>query len=198
MTYQRLFKDTKISDEWLNSFRTENYTEIGDDRMRCKNCHGFYWRLWADMAQCLSCQNYSIIEVGSPEGYNQLEFNFVDRRNNNLVAVAWVREQLLSKNGVEINRRITDPVSGRSEFIILKDRIRCRITGTETLISPEITGYWIIHTVPKLEGKTISNEEALKIVRESKSNNNREAKENDSSGDRAVIPSKIVRGEQAR
>lgn len=174
MTYKRIFETHTFPPGELAMYREENFKYLEDDRMRCQHCQGFYWRLWFDQAQCLSCQHYSMLEVGVEDptwmvsGTKQLEFGFVQPVLHNLLAVQWVREQLTGKELIDINRRIKDPLSDRTEFIIFKDRIRCRVTGTETQIKPEITAFWILKSIPKVEGKTLTGQQALDIVRQSK------------------------------
>lgn len=195
MTYKRIFEEQQFSIDELNEIRAANKQPMTDDRLRCQHCSGFYWRLWADQVQCLACQAYTIIEVGEVLEA-QLEFDFVKHNGlqypHNLTAVQWVREQLTTSQGkVEIKRKIKDPVSGRTEFIIFKDRLKCRITGTEILIKPEISYYWIVKNIPQVKEKIITNLEALEIVKRSKREEmhvrERQQKEN-SSRDREVFP----------
>lgn len=149
----------------LDELRKQNYIPLTEDRFRCAHCQGFYWRLWVDMAQCLGCQNYSIIEVDCDK---HLEIGIGQIRANNLLQVGWILEQVRDKYQVDITKRVKDPISDRTEFIIFKDRLRCRVTGTETLISPNISGSWILNNSPKIESKVLTEEEALKLVKNSK------------------------------
>ena len=156
MTYHRV---VDIEPSILEKYRLENYKEMTDDRLRCQHCQGFYWRLWYDQAQCQACQNYTIIEV---KPIKEITIGLgVFKNFNNLLQVDWIREQL----GSDLTNRVEDPLSNRTEFIIFKDKLRCRVTGTETAISPEISGYWILGRIPKVEGKSLTEEEALEIVR---------------------------------
>jgi hypothetical protein len=161
--YHRLSNITRN----LQELRDNNYKEMTGDRMRCQHCQGFYWRLWHDQAQCLACQDYSAIEVGKFENSNQLILP-IDLMPNSLLRVDWIREQLLGKNGIDDNKRVLNPVSGRSEFIIYADRLKCRVTGIEILIQPEITGYWIMQHWTAISNRVVTDEEALNIVKQSK------------------------------
>lgn len=167
MTYYR----EEVEPDQLDRFKLENYKEMTDDRLRCQHCQGFYWRLWFDQAQCLACQNYTVVEV---KPVKEIKIGLgVFTNFSNLLQVDWIREQLNGgpKDSIEdhntafMHRRVKDPLSDRTEFIIFKDKLRCRVTGTETAISPEISGYWILGKVPKVEGKSLTEEEALEIVR---------------------------------
>lgn len=194
MTYKRIFEEQQFSLDELIELRDNNKQPMTEDRLRCQHCSGFYWRLWADQAQCLACQAYTIIEVGELIDA-QLEFDFIKHNGlqhpHNLTAVQWVQEQLTTNQGkVELKRKIKDPVSGRTEFVIFRDRLKCRITGTEVLIKPEISFYWIVKGIPQVKEKIITNLEALEIVkrskREEKHVRDREQKE-DSRRDRQVL-----------
>lgn len=172
MTYKRIFDEQQFTSKELINMRLLNKQKMNDDRLRCQHCSGFYWRLWADQCQCLACQSYTVLEVGGVTE-NQLEFDFIKHNGLqhpfNLTAVSWIKEQLTTKNGtLELRRRIKDPVSGRTEFIIFKDRLKCRVTSTEILIKPQISYYWIIKEITQVKEKVITNLEALEIVKRSK------------------------------
>jgi hypothetical protein len=154
----------------MTEIRNENYHRMGDDRLRCQHCQGFYWRLWHDQAQCLACQYYTMIELGDNENPQQLMLSLApyDVIPPTLLQVGWIREQLLEKEGVDCNKRVTDPVSGRTEFIIFHDRLRCRVSAMETLIWPHIQGYWLLGHRPTVYKKLITEAEALDIVRKNK------------------------------
>lgn len=178
MTYQRLHHEV-LDPAILREFRTANYKLMDEDRIRCQHCYGFYWRLWFDQAQCLACQNYTAIEVTVAK---EIKVGLgVFTNFNNLLQVDWIREQLgtgaLEPDGAFMFNRVKDPLSDRTEFIIFKDRLRCRVTSVETMIKPEIIGYWLIGKEVKVEGKILSEEEALELVRR------RNTKESNSSGD---------------
>lgn len=167
MTYHRI---VDVEQQTLERFKLENYREMTEDRLRCQHCQGFYWRLWFDQAQCQACQNYTMIEV---RPIKEVSIGLGTFKNlNNLLQVDWIREQL----GNDLAKRVEDPLSNRTEFIIFKDKLRCRVTGTETAISPQIHGYWIVGRIPKVEGKSLTEKEALEIVRRNS------GKENDSGG----------------
>jgi len=155
MTYQR----AEIEIEKLDKFRLDNFKLMTDDRLRCQHCQGFYWRLWYDQAQCLACQNYTVIDVAPVKEVTIGIGTF--KSMPNLLQVDWIREQLREN----YLGRVKDPLSDRTEFIVFRDKLRCRVTGTETAISPEITGYFILGRVPKIENKSLTEEEALEIVR---------------------------------
>ena len=173
MTYYR----EEVDPDSLVAYRLENYKEMSDDRLRCQHCQGFYWRLWYDQAQCLACQNYTRIEI---KPVKEIVMGLGTFKNlDNLLQVDWIREQL----GLDlVINRVRDPLSDRTEFIVFKDKLRCRVTGTETAISPEISGYWILGRVPKVEAKSLTEEEALEIVRRNAD------KESNSSRDSQIVP----------
>ena len=166
MTYHRIFETHSYAPKELSKFKEENDTPVTEDRIRCQHCHGFYWRLWFDVAQCLACQHYAVLQVGKPVNKDQLTFNFVELQDN-LLRVVWIRAQLTSKETGEYTKeRVKDPLTGRTEFIIFADRLRCRVTGNETLITPQITAFWLLDSIPKVKGKVLTAQEALQIVKQ--------------------------------
>lgn len=167
MTYHRLFETHHFSQEELKELREANYLAATEDRLRCQHCQGFYWRLWWDMAQCLGCQHYTMIEVGQKADEKQLEFGFAyNPYENTLLAVEWIAQQLNGKDGNTPREKIKDPLSDRTEFLIFPDRLKCRVTSTETLIQPKISGYWILKEKPKVDNPSlITADKALQLVR---------------------------------
>lgn len=171
MTYSRLFEKQKFSQDKLQTFRESNLQTMTDDKLRCQSCQGFYWRVWIDQAQCVSCQQYTMIEIGDRSASGQLEFDFVrqdavDAYDGTLLNVPWVREQLRSAEGFDVRRRIKDPLSGRSEFVVYRDRFRCRVTGYEIAVVPNIQKYWLLKALPrKKPNRFITTEEALNLVK---------------------------------
>lgn len=156
----------------IPQLRVENYREMTVDRLRCQYCQGFYWRVWFDMVQCVGCRSYTMLEVGEDVNPDQLEFDFVENHSSNtLLSVAWIREQIFdpANEHLAIDTRVKDPLSGRSEFIVFSDRLRCRVTGTETELNPKIRAHWLMDRLPQHKNKVLGAKEALAIVKERKS-----------------------------
>lgn len=167
MTTRRIVIDEKL----FEKYREVNVRKMTNDRLRCQYCQGFYWRVWIDQIQCIGCQYYTMIEVGEEPMKKQLEFPFMfmtqePLANDTLLTVKWIRAQLRGPNGIEVHRRIKDPISGRSEFVVFKDRLRCRVTGSEVQLVPRIKRYWIVKSLPSAwEQRMITAEEAFELVK---------------------------------
>lgn len=138
-------------------YKTENWRVFpGDDRLRCQVCHGIYWRLWEDVAQCMSCRSFTAVEVGGPTG--------------TMHDVKWADFAL------QTDTRIRDPLTGKSEWIIYRDKLRARTNGQELVLNPPITGTWLAATAPVLPSKVMNSREAIEVIKKSTALRNRKRK----------------------
>ncbi len=139
-------------------YKTENWRDFPqDDRLRCHACRGIYWRLWDDVAQCMGCRSYTGIVINGPTG--------------TLCDVGWVKFALTNHNANDY--RVRDPISGRSEWIIMHDKLRSRASNQEMVLSPTIQGSWLMTKASDNTGKALSNKDAINAIKKSTALRNR-------------------------
>jgi len=111
------------------SYRRANLMALMDgERMRCQACSGIYFRVFYDRAQCMSCRNFTRFATTPADGFNDLRSS------------QWVR-MLLEKFP---DGRVRDPKSGRPEFVVYRDRLVSRISGTICFLDSPIKGTWLL------------------------------------------------------
>lgn len=117
-------------DKELDKFsKKENYRDLKPgERMRCDACNSIYWRLFYDRAQCMGCRSITRFETESVQG----------RRPGDLRDVTWIKWQ----TGKYQDGRVRDPLRKRSEFVVYRNLLKCRVGGTELIIHPQLKGYW--------------------------------------------------------
>lgn len=136
------------------AYKSENWKPFPvDDRLRCQACNGIYWRLWEDAAQCMGCRSYTGIVIDGPTG------TFRD--------VKWAAFSLLT------DTRLRDPVSGKSEWIVFKDKIRSRSNKQELIVSPTIQGTWLMVAKTEIPSKAMNSKEAIEVFKKSTAIKNR-------------------------
>ena len=130
-----------------------------DERLRCQGCNGIYWRVFFDRAQCMSCRSFTRLVTEPADGYNDLRSS------------KWVR-LLLEKFE---DGRIRDPKSGRPEFVIYKDRLVSRISGTVCYIDSSIKGSWFLGEVHEAR-KVLKSRDMAEAVAKSSALRKQEAR----------------------
>jgi hypothetical protein len=144
-------------DKELDKFsRKENYQELKlGEKMRCAACNSIYWRLFYDRAQCMGCKSLSRFDTDN----STTMCYYHDLRD-----VTWIKWQV----GKYADGRVRDPLRKRSEFVVFKNLLKCRVGGTELLIHPQLKGYWFYGKVQE-EFKTMTTAQILAYL---KNNNN--------------------------
>ena len=148
-------------------FKEQNYHEMpAADRLRCQACKFFYFRLWYDRAQCLSCRRYTRLEVGEPENPKQVQLlkdetaEGVKLIQPDLRRVSWVRLSLSKQK----DQRVRCLNCTRAEFTLYKSHLICRWCRTEIMLAPGLTGFWLLADQSEVKPKITSEKEALKLV----------------------------------
>lgn len=139
-------------------YKAENWQDFPqDDRLRCHVCRGIYWRLWDNVAQCMGCRSYTGLEVNGPTG--------------SLRDVEWIKFAMESSN----DNRVRDPISGRSEWIVLFDKLKGRTSEQEMVLNPTIKGTWLMAKKIDLNHKALNNKEAISVIKKSTALKNRKS-----------------------
>jgi len=149
------YKFEVLDNEKDNFSKKNNYVELKPgERMRCAACNSIYWRLFYDRAQCMGCRSITRFET------DQKDFKcyYHDLRD-----VPWIKWQI----NKHADNRVRDPLRGRSDFVVYRNLLRCRVGGTELMINPQLKGYWYYGKLQE-EFKTMTPSQILKYL---KSNN---------------------------
>lgn len=127
--------------------------------MRCSACNSIYWRLFYDRAQCMGCRSLTRFETASSD----VRTYYKDLRD-----VTWIKWQ----QSKYTDGRVRDPLRKRSEFVVFKNLIKCRVGGTELMIHPQLKGYWYYGKV-KEEFKTMTPNQILEQLKSNVIDKNR-------------------------
>lgn len=139
-------------------YKAENWLDFPqDDRLRCRVCKGIYWRLWEDVAQCMGCRSYTGLSSNGPTG--------------TLRDVAWIEFALTHHNGGDV--RVRDPISGKSEWVIMYNKLKGRTSDQEMIINPTLKGSWLMAKAAETTKKAMSNKEAINVIKKSNALKNR-------------------------
>lgn len=138
-------------------YKSDNWKDFPEaDRLRCQCCNGIYWRLWEDVAQCMGCRSFTGFELNGPTG--------------TMKDVKWAEVSLQS------DTRIRDPISGKSEWVIFRDRLRARGTGQELILEPTVKGTWLMSPAVKLAKKLLNSKDVISAFKKSNALKNRKRK----------------------
>lgn len=153
------YKLTEIDKEKDKFSKHENYRLLKpSERMRCDACNSIYWRIFYDRAQCMGCKSLTRFETDN----TAFKCYYHDLRD-----VPWVRWQTSKYS----DGRVRDPLRKRSEFIVYKNLLRCRVGGTELMINPQLKGYWFYGKLQE-EFKTMTPNQILTYLKNGVENNN--------------------------
>lgn len=139
-------------------YKAENWKDFPvADRLRCQVCRGIYWRLWDNVAQCMGCRSFTGLETNGP--------------GKTLRDVEWVSFALTADGGGDA--RVRDPISGRSEWVVMHDKLKGRTSDQEMVLSPTIKGTWLMAKVIGSPHKAMNNKEAINVIKKSTALRNR-------------------------
>lgn len=137
-------------------YKAENWRAFPqDDRLRCHVCKGIYWRLWADVAQCMGCRSFTGLETNGPTG--------------SLLDVGWVNFALQTNN----DNRVRDPISGRAEWVVFHNKLKGRTSDQEMVLEPSLKGSWLMTIVEDGPRKVSNNKDAINLIKKSTALKNR-------------------------
>jgi hypothetical protein len=85
--------------------------------------------------------------------------------------VEWVKFALTNHNGND--NRVRDPISGRSEWVVMHDKLKGRTSNQEMVLNPTIKGTWLMAKTVALPNKAMSTREAINAIKKSTALRNR-------------------------